>query len=223
MRRRVIDPAGFEARFRETIDPWDYATSPFEAWKRSVLLHACGPGPFGRALELACAIGETTRVLAPRCLRLDAVDSSQTAVVEAARRTRGLPNVRLSVALLPEEMPRGPFDLIVASEILYYLPERPFRRLLERVEAALAPGGRVVLLHHLRPFDDAAILPRRAQALAIAALGRRLRFVRLANAGRFQAAALCRGSGLGSRAGRAWPRGCCGEPLVGGKVRVGPP
>ena len=85
MQRAIIDPAGFEAKFRENIDPWNYAASPFEAYKRTVLLHACGTRPFGRGLELACAIGETTRMLAPRCLRLLAVDSSATALKEAAR------------------------------------------------------------------------------------------------------------------------------------------
>ena len=91
MQRAIIDPAGFEAKFRENIDPWNYAASPFEAYKRAVLLHACGTRPFGRGLELACAIGETTRMLAPRCLRLLAVDSSATALKEATRRTSGAP------------------------------------------------------------------------------------------------------------------------------------
>ena len=80
MQRAIINPAGFETKFRENIDPWNYAASPFEAYKRAVLLHACGTRPFGRGLELACAIGETTRMLARRCLRLLAVDSSATAL-----------------------------------------------------------------------------------------------------------------------------------------------
>ena len=95
MQRAIIDPAGFETKFRENIDPWNYAASPFEAYKRTVLLHACGTRPFGRGLELACAIGETTRMLAPRCLRLLAVDSSATALKEAARRTTAHRNVTL--------------------------------------------------------------------------------------------------------------------------------
>ena len=42
MPRAVIDPEGFEAKFQENIDPWNYATSPFEAYKRRILLRACG-------------------------------------------------------------------------------------------------------------------------------------------------------------------------------------
>ena len=73
---RAIDVAGFERKFRENIDPWDYTNSGFEHFKRTVLLRACGHGKHGRALELGCAIGETTRYLAPLCLRLVALDGS---------------------------------------------------------------------------------------------------------------------------------------------------
>lgn len=195
MPRAVIDPAGFEALFRSNIDPWNYAGSPFEAYKRGILLHACGTRIRGRGLELACAIGETTRRLAPRCLRLLAIDSSATALAEAERRTRGQRNVTLRQALLPRQMSRGPFDLIVVSEILYYLRPNDLRALVPRLRAALAPGGRLVILHHLKDFDDAAVRPRKAQAATVAALRRHLPLVRLYDAGRFQVAALERRSG----------------------------
>jgi trans-aconitate methyltransferase len=83
---KPIDPVGFERKFQNNIDPWNYSTSPFERYKRSVLLRDCGTGTYGRGLELACAIGETTRYLAARCLRLLAIDSSPTALREAKRR-----------------------------------------------------------------------------------------------------------------------------------------
>lgn len=193
--RDVIDPAGFEEKFRENIDPWDYDRSPFEAFKRATLLRACGTRPFGRGLELACAIGATTQALAPRCLRLTAVDASPTALAEAARRLAHLPRVTLRRGILPGDLPQGPFDLIVASEILYYLPAADLRRLVSRMAARLAPGGRIVLVHHLTDFADAAVKPRAAQALAVAAFGRSMRLAYLRNAGRFQAAAFVKGAG----------------------------
>ena len=129
---KPIDAAGFENKFRRNIDPWNYKTSSFERYKRNVLLCACGCRIYGRGLELACAIGETTRRLAPRCLRLLAIDSSPTALQEAKNRLRGNQKVAFRQSLLPDETPRGPFDLIVASEIAYYLRPHRLNRLLSQ-------------------------------------------------------------------------------------------
>lgn len=186
---RPIDPDGFERLFRKRIDPWNYRASPFEAFKRHVLLRACGLRHYGRGLELACANGETTRLLARRCLRLLAVDASPTAVAAAKKRTRDLPSVTVGLATLPATMPRGPFDLIVVSEIAYYLSGNDLRGLIGRIEQALAPGGRVVVLHHLKRFDDAAQLPSRAQAALRRSLGRSMTTVFAERHGRFEALA----------------------------------
>jgi cyclopropane fatty-acyl-phospholipid synthase-like methyltransferase len=174
---KPIDPCGFEQKFRADLDPWDYTTSPFEAYKRGVLLHACGSQTYGRGLELACAIGETTRYLARRCLQLLAVDSSETALKEARRRTTGNRRVTLRQALLPAQTPRGPFDLIVASEIAYYLPATALSELLRRLDDALEPGGRIVFLHHMRQFDDASQPPALAQAKIYRAFRQSMRLV----------------------------------------------
>lgn len=174
---RPIDIDGFEKKFRGNIDPWGYTTSPFERYKRSVLLRACGCRTYGRGLELACAIGETTRCLARRCLRLMAVDSSATALREARRRTRNNPRVVIRRAILPEQTPRGPFDLIVVSEIAYYLRPHALTELLRRLSVALSPSGRIVVLHHTVAFGDAAQPPVLAQARMAVRLHQSMRMV----------------------------------------------
>jgi SAM-dependent methyltransferase len=175
MARQIIDLQGFEAKFQADSDPWNYRQSRFEASKRGSLLHACGPRIYGRGLELACANGETTRLLARKCLRLLAVDGSPSALAAARKRLAGLHNITLAQANLPTEMPRGPFDLIVISELLYYLPPRDLDTLLGATLDALAPAGRLVVLHHTVFFDDVAIHPARAQGRAKDVFGRWLR------------------------------------------------
>jgi SAM-dependent methyltransferase len=155
----TIDIAGFENKFRANIDPWNYTHSHFEWVKRKALLRACGPSKHGRVLELGCAIGETTRALAKLSLQLVAVDASQTALNEAERRTPRNGRIQFNRAILPHQMPRGPFDLIVVSELVYYLRPHHLKPLAERISAALAPGGMTVVLNHRRPFDDAAVPP----------------------------------------------------------------
>ena len=186
---KPIDVAGFERLFRTSADPWDYRRSPFEAFKRSVLLRACGARCQGRGLELACANGETTLRLLDRCLRLTAVDASATAVDAARRRVGEEPSLTFAVRRLPDEMPRGPFDLIVVSELVYYLTPNDLRQLIPKIEGALAPGGRVAVLHHLRRFDDAAQLPARAHSTVCRALAKSMRLVFTERHARFEAVA----------------------------------
>lgn len=169
---KPIDLAGFEAKFRVAGDPWDYRTSAFEAHKRRVLLRACGPRGFGRGLELACAIGETSRALVARCLTLVATDGAPTALETARRLTPPGARIQYRHGILPHGLPPGPFDLIVVSEIAYYLGPRDLDALGRRLLAALAPGGRIVVLHHIVPFDDAAQRPALAQARLCRHLGR---------------------------------------------------
>lgn len=193
MTRIPIDIAGFDAKFQDNPDPWDYATSPFEAHKRRVLRLACGSRTYGRGLELACANGETTKVLAPLCQKLLAVDGSPTAIKEAQRRTQHLPNVQTALALLPDDIPHRQFDLIVASEIFYYLAPAALDRLLGRLWGALAPGGRIVCLHHVIDFSDAATRPRQAQGAADRTFGRLGTRIVAQNYGRFAVSAFQKG------------------------------
>lgn len=183
---KPINPEGFEALFRYNVDPWNYARSPFEAYKRSRLLQACGDRVYGRGLELACANGETTLRLASRCMRLLAVDSSATAVKEASSRAVGLTNVTVKQVLLPAQTPQGPFDLIVVSEILYYLSLTEMLTLLDQLQRALARGGRLVVLHHVVSFADASQPPALAQSRAKTVLTAALDLVMEARERRFE-------------------------------------
>lgn len=193
--RRVIDPDGFEALFQAEPDPWDYAASSFERQKRKVLLAGCGLRCRGRVLELACANGETSAALGPLALRLLAQDASPTALRHAEARNAQSRRIRFVPGILPRDMPRGPFDLIVASEILYYLSPRDLAACLAGIERALAPGGRLVMLHHVLDFADAATRPALAVRLAEQAFGRRLVPALRRRTGRYAMAAFDKASG----------------------------
>lgn len=170
-----VDPASFEARYRRDPDPWRFATSAYELGKYDATVAALGEARYGRALELGCSIGVLTRRLAACCGTLVAVDASATAVARAQRRTAGDPHVDVRVALLPEELPDGPWDLVVASEVLYYFTPPLLSSLLDAVEAALAPGGTLLAVHFTGEAPDhrltgdavhAALLARPALAHA---------------------------------------------------------
>jgi predicted TPR repeat methyltransferase len=149
MSRRTasIPPAYFESLYDGGLDPWQFATSAYERDKYAATLAAIGPGPIGRAWEVGCAIGVFTQALAPLCGSLLAVDVADSALVQARERCAGLPQVALQQMHIPGEWPDGRFDLIVFSEVLYYLVPADIRAAAWRSLLSLNAGGRIVLVH----------------------------------------------------------------------------
>lgn len=140
----------FEELYRRDADPWDLATSDYERDKFAQTVAAVGRRR-GRALEVGCSIGVLTAALARVCDDLLAVDASEHAVLAARDRVRDLPHVRVERRAVPAEMPGGPFDLIVCSEVLYYWDAEGLAGLWALLRAALAPGGAIVAVHWRGP------------------------------------------------------------------------
>ena len=140
----------FEGLYAESGDPWDFETSEYERKKYERTLEVLGGRRFERALEAGASIGVFTEMLADRCDELLAVDVSERAVAKARKRLSDREHVRVERRTLPEEMPHGPFDLIVASEVLYYFTREEMLATLEAFERELAPGGALLAVHWRR-------------------------------------------------------------------------
>lgn len=145
-----LDREYFEELYAASSDPWNFETSDYEREKYARTLGVLGERRFRRALEAGASIGVFTRMLADRCDELLAVDVSEKAVAAARERLGGLDHVRVERRTLPEEMPEGPFDLIVASEVLYYFPREEMLAMLDGFEGILAPGGALLTVHWRR-------------------------------------------------------------------------
>ena len=150
----TLPPAYFEDVYRRKSDPWDFASSPYEAAKYQATLAALPRARYGTAFEAGCSIGVLTARLAERCERLLAVDINEDALAQARERCRELPNVQLKRARLPDEFPPGTFDLILVSEIGYYLSKEDLRTLRARCVSQLAPAGHLLLVHWTPPVPD---------------------------------------------------------------------
>jgi SAM-dependent methyltransferase len=171
-----VSAATFEARYRAEGDPWRTLSDPAERAKAEAVLSACGDGPFASVVDLGAGLGVLAAGLASRSRRLLALDAAPTAVAAAARRLARWPGARAAVAVLPDDLPRDTFDLVVASEVLYYLSPAAFAATLRWLDGAVAPAGRVVAVHWTgsapdlqRSADDVhAGLARRPRLTAIA-------------------------------------------------------
>ena len=140
----------FEGLYARSGDPWDFETSEYEQNKYARTLAVLGERTFRRALEAGASIGVFTEMLADRCDELLAVDVSERAVAAARSRLSGREHVSVERRSLPEEMPDGPFDLIVASEVLYYFPREEMLAVLQVFERELAAGGSLLAVHWRR-------------------------------------------------------------------------
>jgi predicted TPR repeat methyltransferase len=143
----------FEGLYAESDDPWNFEASEYEQSKYARTLTVIGERTFRRVLEAGASIGVFTEMLSDRCDELLAVDVSERAVAAARRRLSGRKHVRVERRTLPEEMPDGPFDLIVASEVLYYFPREEMLTVLRGFERELARGGVLLAIHWRRKTE----------------------------------------------------------------------
>ncbi len=135
-------------------DPWGFETSPYEAAKYERTLLALTRERYDSALEIGCSIGVLSARLARRCDHLLALDVSQRALERARARCADLPQARFERRRLPQQFPAGQFDLVVASEVLYYLGQSDLQATLERCVAVLPAGGELLCVHWTPQVHD---------------------------------------------------------------------
>ncbi|MFD1949508.1 class I SAM-dependent DNA methyltransferase [Sphingomonas arantia] len=175
-RETTIDADYFEKLYRDDPDPWKFETSEYEAAKYDRTLAALPAEQFGRVLEVGCSIGVLTERLAARCDALVAVDVSETALARAAERCAGLPQVTFAKMAVPDEVPEGVFDLVMLSEVVYYLDSPDIVRLGAYLREATVPGAHLLLVHwtgttdYPKPADTATAELRAALGDAVSAV-----------------------------------------------------
>lgn len=134
-------------------DPFGYRSRWYEQRKRALLLASLDRPRYVRGWELGCSNGVLTEALAPRCQRLLATDISPRATFQARRNLSHLPHVQVQCAQHPQQWPAGRFDLVVCSEMGYYLEPGELVPLREGLHAALRPDGLLVACHWLPAFS----------------------------------------------------------------------
>ncbi|MGO6681413.1 glycosyltransferase [Rhizobium leguminosarum] len=139
----------------ERPDPWNYV-SVYEQVKYAQTLSLIPEG-IEKALELACAEGIFTEKLARKVGQLTATDISQRAVDRAVERCHDHRNVELRVLdFVRQDLPPEQ-DLIICSEVLYYMKdEEMLAAVCRKMAAALKPNGYLITAHaHIRQDEPA--------------------------------------------------------------------
>jgi trans-aconitate methyltransferase len=149
------DLAYLNALYAQDRDPWHLRDGWYERRKLQLLL-ACLPRErYAAAFEPGCSVGEVTARLAERCDHVLAADFHADAVAAARQRTAAASNVEVRQLLLPQQWPADArFDLIVLSEIGYFLSAPAWAELCTRAGHSLADNATVLACHWRRDFAE---------------------------------------------------------------------
>jgi SAM-dependent methyltransferase len=98
-------------------------------------------------LEIGCGIGTFSRLL-PETSRLRAIDLSPKMIEIAKNLSKNHTNIDFQVAdILETDLPDSHFDAIVSIATFHHLP---LEQVLPKLEKALRPGGKLLILDVLR-------------------------------------------------------------------------
>ncbi|MGB3739952.1 MAG: SAM-dependent methyltransferase [Pontixanthobacter sp.] len=161
----------FDALYTRDSDPWNVTTSDYERNKYTATLAALPPDRrFQNALDIGCSFGTLTRLIARRCASITGVDVSKVAIEKA--REECAPSIRFIRGEMPAIWPQARYDLILLSEILYFLNAGEIARMADLVKRDLMADGICLLVNWTGP-NDLPLSGDQAADLFIRSLGRK--------------------------------------------------
>ncbi|MFZ0834080.1 MAG: SAM-dependent methyltransferase [Mycobacterium sp.] len=146
----------FEGLYSSSDDPWSLASRWYEQRKYAITLAMLPRPRYRHAFEPGCSVGVLTEQLTHRCERVTATDVAAAALDATGRRLEDAGR-RDQVKLLGQSVdapwPREDFDLVVLSEVGYYLSAQNLRDTLGR-ECRMLADTTVIAAHWRHPVAD---------------------------------------------------------------------
>jgi SAM-dependent methyltransferase len=159
-----LAPSYFKGLYDKSSDPWSLATRWYERRKYAMTLASLSRPRYRRGFEPGCSVGVLTEGLAERCDSLLSTDVAASAVSATRSRVSGAGGVEVAELTVPAEWPEGSFDLVVISELGYYLSADDLELLVERTVGCLDTDGEIVLVHWRHPVADYPLLGEEVHA-----------------------------------------------------------
>ncbi len=165
----------FQAMYAADPDPWGFATRWYERRKYALTLGALPRGTYRRTFEPGCSIGVLSEQLAARTDRLLAVDLVPAAVEQAAGRLAASERVTAECEVRQWDMhdpwPSETFDLVVVSEVLYYLEAARAEAFVADARDHLERDGHLVLVHWRHDVPEYPLSGDEAHRIALGTPG----------------------------------------------------
>ncbi|BBX47260.1 hypothetical protein GCM10009641_14590 [Mycobacterium cookii] len=156
-------------------DPWRLDESEYEKRRLAITLACLGRTRYSSALEIGCSTGQLSALLRDRVSDVVGLDASEMALDVARERTSA---VRWVLGAAPIDIPDADFDLIVLSEVAYFLDGPELLATLRGVRRRLRPHGEILIANWSAPTENIPLdgPTVNAQAAAIFDLPLRARY-----------------------------------------------
>ncbi|MFC9434904.1 class I SAM-dependent DNA methyltransferase [Nocardia sp. NPDC057030] len=161
----------FDDMYARDPDPWGFTTRWYERRKRALTMAALPKARYHNAFEPGCSIGTLSAELTERCDRLVCTDIAAQALESAGRRIDRLHEsergaVEFRRWALGEPWPDEHFDLIVLSEVCYYLDSVSLRTAFTHAVDHLEPNGALLCVHWRRKVPEYPLSGDHVHAIA---------------------------------------------------------
>jgi SAM-dependent methyltransferase len=160
--------------YTDSADPWQLQSRWYEQRKYAITLALLPYARYRHAFEPGCSVGVLTEQLAARCDHVTATDVAVAALDASHRRlaTAGCRDrVTLLRASIDEPWPAAGCDLVVLSEVCYYLEPEVLRAVLDREMPRLARGATLLGAHWRHPVEEYPMAGDRANDIIGATAG----------------------------------------------------
>lgn len=147
----------FDALYEESADPWELASRWYERRKYAITLALLPHERYRHAFEPGCSIGVLTEQLSARCDHVTAADVADAALAHADARLRASGRrdaVTLVNSSFDTDWPATDFDLVMISEVGYYLDAATLHETLNREVPRLQPNATILSAHWRHPVSD---------------------------------------------------------------------
>jgi cyclopropane fatty-acyl-phospholipid synthase-like methyltransferase len=144
----------FEDLYRHNSDPWGYDFHWYEARKRQICLALLTKPRYLKVLEVGCSNGHLSFHLAQRAEELLCIDVSARAVQLASARLQEFEHVVVENRKIPEDYSIQKFDLILISEMAYYLSKDELHQFIEKLKHSLNDDGEILCCHWRHEIQD---------------------------------------------------------------------
>ncbi|ACF14311.1 Methyltransferase type 12 [Chloroherpeton thalassium ATCC 35110] len=139
-------PAVFNWFYKFSSDPFDLEKSDYEAHKFALVAKCVQEIHVKNALDIGCGTGVLTEKISHFCTHILGIDFSTEAIETAKNRCAGQSNIRFLAADIRAFQPPETYDLVLCSEVLYYVGEPDLEKFLGLLHVALSENGRLIVV-----------------------------------------------------------------------------